>query len=301
MILLEALLLVIGLVISLVTLMTKKLENNNKVKKILATFYISACVASVFLLFSKSMNNGDYSLKLFQELSKIGDAVELQTDSIQSILIRTANLYCRLDSINRNTKFIIEQRERNQKIFEEQNKILVKSNELTNKKLFGERPEIAIPGTEITFRSVDSMNSECLIKCYNIGKRSAINLTDKIIFVYKDKNGIYYKHGLTEDDGVIKSDNSLPYESVRTSRIGVKMGFEQIKSLTSGGSIIICLSYFDEITDEQISKEIRFEFTNDLSGENIIRNGTANQEKGLDEYLKKKNLFTLGHSDKRKR
>jgi len=49
MIILEALLLVIGLVISLVTLMTKKLESNNKVKKVLATFYISACVLSVWL------------------------------------------------------------------------------------------------------------------------------------------------------------------------------------------------------------------------------------------------------------
>jgi len=246
------------------------------------------------------MNKGDYSLKLFQELSKIGDAVELQTDSIQSILIRTANLNYRLDSINRNTKFIIEQRERSQKIFEEQNKILEKSNELTSKKLFGERPEITIPGTEITFISIDSLNTECRINCYNIGKRSAINLTDNVIFVFKDKNGIYYKHGLTEDDGISKSDNSLANGSARISRIGVKMGFEEIKSLTSGGSIIVYLSYFDEITDEQISKEIRFEFTNDLSGRNVIRNGTANQEKGLDEYLKKNNLFSLTHSNKRK-
>lgn len=289
MIVLEAVILVIGFTISIVTLFTKKLERNNKVKKILAGLYLFVCALSVLILVLNSSNDENNSFTLFQELNEIGNAIEIQSDSIHLILNKTHILYRSLDSININTKHIIEQRERSQKVFQEQNMILEKSNDLTQKKINAEKPNIVVYGSEVKFTSIDSLKSECDIVYENIGKRTASNFSNKIIFVFKNKNGEYFIHGETGDPPS-NNDRFIYPGSVITTTSHINLGYEQILNLTSGGTIIITCEYYDEILDKRESKEYRFEFTNNWSGNNILKNENTLEEKGLDNYLKKKNI-----------
>lgn len=280
------LIIIIGFIISLVTLLTKKLENNNKVKKFLAGLYILLCVVSGLLLILNSINDKKSSFKLFKELSEIGSSVKLQSDTLQLVLTQTVKLSHRLDSNNIITKNIIEQRERSQKFFQEQNRILEKSNELAQKRIYAERPEIVVIGSEIIFKSIDSSNSVILINFRNMGKRTASKFLNRIVLAVKNKDGNY--SGLTEipEQQSINSSfiNSASYIE---QRINLNLGFEQIKNLISGGTIIIYYKYYDEILNDYEHKETRFDFTNDWYGNNILNNEDATKEKGLDDYLKR--------------
>jgi len=289
---LELIVIIIGFIISLVTLMTRNLESNNKVKKWLAGLYILVCVVSGLLLILNLNNDEKSSFKLFQELSEIGGAIELQSDSVQLILKETVKLNYRLDSLNKITKYSIEQRERSQKVFQEQNKILEKSNELTQKRIYGERPEIVVFGQEINFKSIDSSKSVCTIVFTNNGKRTASNFSNKVVFAFKNKDGNYFYLRETVDPPNINGSFIYP-ATVKNTLSNINMGFEQIKNLTSGGTIIIYYKYYDEILDKYEPKECRFEFTNNWSGTNIIKNEDTTEEKGLDDFLKNniKKLF----------
>lgn len=280
------LIIIIGFIISLVTLLTKKLENNNKVKKFLAGLYILLCVVSGLLLILNSINDKKSSFKLFKELSEIGSSVKLQSDTLQLVLTQTVKLSHRLDSNNIITKNIIEQRERSQKISQEQNKILEKSNELAQKRIYAERPEVVVIGSEIIFKSIDSSNSVILINFRNMGKRTASKFLNRVVLAVKNKDGNY--SGLTEipEQQSINSSfiNSASYIE---QRINLNLGFEQIKNLIPGGTIIIYYKYYDEILNDYEHKETRFDFTNDWYGNNILSNEDATKEKGLDDYLKR--------------
>jgi hypothetical protein len=280
------LIVIIGFIISLVTLLTKKLENNNKVKKFLAGLYILLCVVSGLLLILNSINDKKSSFKLFKELSEIGSSVKLQSDTLQLVLTQTVKLSHRLESNNIITKNIIEQRERSQKISQEQNKILEKSNELAQKRIYAERPEVVVIGSEIIFKSIDSSNSVILINFRNMGKRTASKFLNRVVLAVKNKDGNY--SGLTEipEQQSINSSfiNSASYIE---QRINLNLGFEQIKNLISGGTIIIYYKYYDEILNDYEHKETRFDFTNDWYGNNILSNEDATKENGLDDYLKR--------------
>jgi hypothetical protein len=282
---LELVIIIIGFIISLVTLMTKNLESNNKVKKYLAGLYILVCIASGLILILNSKNDEKSSLKLFQGLSEIGNAVELQSDSIQLVLTETVKLNNRLDSINKNTKYIIEQREKSQKVFQEQNKILEESNILTQKRIYSERPEVVVYGSEIKFESIDSAKSVIAINFINLGKRTASNFLNNVVLAFKNKDGNYI--GLVEIPGPTQiNENSMsPGTSVR-KLVNINLGFEQIKNQTSGGTIIVYYKYYDEILDKYESKENRFEFTNDWSSNTTLSNEDATKEKGLNDLLK---------------
>lgn len=282
----ELLLLFIGFIISIVTLFTKKLESKNTVKKILAGLYIVVCVVSTIVLFSKSSNDKEGRLILFHELSNINNSVRLQSDTLQLILTETVILNHSLDSLNRITKNIIEQREKSQKIYQEQNKILERSNELTYKRIYGERPEVVVYNSEIEFIPKDSISSGISIKFRNIGKRTASKFWSRTYFAFKNKVGIYtflidFPGQQSMNDIFINSGSSAE------EQIGVTWGFEQIKNQTSGGTIIIKYKYYDEILNNTEQKETRFEFNNDWSIKNKIFNENSLQEKGLDIFLKK--------------
>jgi hypothetical protein len=286
MIVFESVIIVIGFIISIIILTTKNIEGNNKFKKYLAGLYILVCIASVSLLISKSINNKNSSLKLFQELSEIGIAVEIQKDSIQLILRKTALLYNKLDSINKNTEHIIKQREISQKVFEEQNKILEKTNELTQKRMNAEKPEVIVYGNQISFKSIDSSKSECQIIFYNNGKRTASRFSNITFFAFKNKDGIYFHHKKTEDPPT-KNESIIPAYSEKKTISQIDLSFDQVKNLTSGGTIIIYYKYYDELLNIYEPKECRFEFSNNWHGNNILKNENLLEEKGLIEYLRK--------------
>jgi hypothetical protein len=241
---------------------------------------------SGLILYLNSKNDEKSSLKLFQELSEIGDAFEIQSDSIRLILAETVKLNHKLDSNNKITKYIIEQRERSQKVFQEQNKILEKSNELTQKRIYSERPEVVVYATEIKFESIDSAKSVIAIDFINLGKRTASNFLNNVVLAFKNKDGNYI--GLVETPGPthINETTISPSTSLR-KLVNINLGFEKIKNLTSGGTIVVYYKYYDEILDKYESKESRFEFTNDWSN-NYITNEDAIKEKGLDDLLKNK-------------
>jgi hypothetical protein len=285
MIVLEFVIIIIGFIISLVTLMTKSLESNTKVKKRLAGLYILVCVVSGLILILNSKNDEKSSLRLFKELSEVGDAVEFQSDSIRLILIETVKLSHKLDSNNKITKYIIEQREKNQKVFQEQNKILEKTNELTQKRIYSERPEVVVYASETKFESIDSAKSVCVIDFRNHGKRTASNFVNNILFAFKNKDGNYI--GLVETSGPTHiNETSISPGTFLRKLIDINLGFVQIKNLTSGGTIIIYYKYYDEILDKYESKENRFEFTNDWSSNTTLSNEDATKEKGLNDLLK---------------
>lgn len=284
---LELLIIIIGFAISIVTLMTKSLESNNKVKKLLAVLYILVCLVSGIILILNSINDKKSSLKLFKVLGEIDSSVKFQSDTVQLILTETVKLSHRLDSNNIITKNIIEQREKSQKISQEQNKILEKSNELTQKRIYAERPEVVVIGSEISFKSIDSSNSVISINFRNMGKRTASKFINRVVLAVKNKDGNY--SGLIE----IPEKQSLNGSFINAAtyidqQIKLNLGFEQIKNLFSEGTIIIYYKYYDEILNDYEQKEIRFDFTNDWNGNNILSNEDATKEKGLDDYLKDK-------------
>jgi hypothetical protein len=287
----EIILLFLGLVISLLNIFVKNTDKKPIAKNTLSVLYIFVCVLSIIVLFSNITTDKSNKLKLYTKLEGITKTVSFKSDSIIDILNDTTN--SKLDSITKRTSELIVQRERSQKVFEEQNKLLEKSNQLTQTRILFEKPNIIINEAGIMFKRMDSTKSNCIIPFQNIGKRDATKFLDIIIFAFKNKKGYYFFHqpynnGLNGYGGtVIHSDEQLITTSV------FPFSLDYINENTTGGTIVIYYKYYDEELEVYKGEEARIDFNNKINNKIVydnIKTGDPNDEIGLDEFLKSHNV-----------
>lgn len=131
MILLEFIIIAIGLAISLMSLKKAKTNERNYPKRILSGSYISLCILSFILILMKSEDAEESGLKLFKSLNTIEKVITAQSDTLITLIDSINVIKRRVDNIVQKTEEAIIQREESQKIFDEQNRLLEKSNELT--------------------------------------------------------------------------------------------------------------------------------------------------------------------------
>jgi hypothetical protein len=278
---LEIILIILGLSSSLIDVFT---DRNLRIKKFLPYIYIGVCLISIIVLLITNINNTNDKGLLFEKLGKIESKV-LKTESIISNLTSMSN---KLDSITDKTTNIINQREKNQKVLEEQNKLLEKSNQFIQDKILNDKPKIIVPENEIKFRAIDSTKSECEINFYNNGKRDATRFIDVIFFIFKNKNGDYFFHqpynnSLNKYGGI-----NIHVSEHLSTHSAFPFDFNYIKTMTSGGTIIIYCSYFDEQLKTYTKEEFRIDFSNKWDSHkksDIVDVGCPQNEKGLNKYI----------------
>lgn len=293
MIYLELILLVLGFFISIITLSK---EEESKFKKTLAYLYISFCLISVVLVIFKYSSDKTNDIKLYKSLGDIEKEINVQSDTLISLLDNSISLNKKLDSIATKTEIAIKQREKSLKVFEEQNKLLEASNKFSELRIINDSANVAVFGARINFRLIDSLNYKYEIPFHNIGKRNAIRFSDLIVFVFKDKNGRYFWHETTRSaykngGGIIPpSSNSLATDTIKLNK-------EYIKKYTSGGTLVIFIRYYDEFLKKYNNQEYRFDFKNNWNGNiyDFLNEGNPTTEKGLDEYLTKNNIKSDMH------
>jgi hypothetical protein len=280
MIFLEILLLLIGLIISFVSLIKLETKKNFIAKRILSISYIFLFLLSAILIIIKYEDTKKSGLELFDTLHNIEKVISMQSDTL---LNKTKELKQRLDKIVNKTEEAIIQREKSQKIFLEQNEILDKSNKLTQKQLEEGRPNVATYTTHITFSSSDSITTLCRIVFRNEGKRLAAKFRPRIIFLFKQKNNIDFKHIVSKyliteifPSAMLIDKSYLPFK------------YNDIISSTNGGTVIILLNYYDELLDEYLDKE--FLFSIDILDNKIQINKENFKTTGLLDYLKQNRI-----------
>lgn len=254
MVLLEAILLLVGLIISLVTLI--KLESSKKVltKRVLSISYILLFIVSIILIIFKYEDTEESALQLFESLNNIEKVITTQSDTLITILGKTDELKKRIDTIVTKTENAIIQREQNQKIFLKQNEILDKSNQLTQRQIDDAKPNVTTYTPHITFSSIDSNETTCRIVLTNEGQRVASQLKHRMIYLLKKKeDDNYFKHYIspTELNEIFPSkmlvvNNFLPID------------YKDILSNTNGGTLIILFNYYDELTNDYFEKQFIF-------------------------------------------
>jgi hypothetical protein len=99
MIILEIIILLIGLIISIMTL--QDINKSQKLKRWLSSSYILLCLISIGILFAKKAEEKKDKFELFHSLDKIESSVNTQNDSMQSVLNKTTKINNTIDSIEK--------------------------------------------------------------------------------------------------------------------------------------------------------------------------------------------------------
>lgn len=287
----EIVLLLLGFVISIITLLREGKEENRKLKKVLSFAYIAFCLISLVFAVVKYTSNMKSDNKLFKSLGDIEGTINVQGDKLFSLLDKIIDLNHKMDNIASKTEIAIKQREESLKIFEEQNKLLEKSNKLTELKIINDSANVEIYGATINFLPIDSTKYKYVIPFYNTGKRNATRFSDLIVFVFKNKNGIYFRHELT-NSAYREGGRSISPYSNNTATSLINLDKNYLKRQTSGGTLVIYYRYYDTVLKKYYTQESRFEFSNnwDQNIYNILNEGKPASEIGLDEYLLKNNI-----------
>jgi len=250
MIVLEFILLLVGLIISVVTIIKTDIEKNPRLKKILAGLYLLVFVISVVVLLTNKSDENQSELKLFKSLGSINDSISIQSDSINLILGRTLELNKKLDSINIKTAEAINQREKSYKEFIKQNQLLNKANELTEKQIIEGKPELEVFTYNVKFSKLDTLNTKLEIAFSNTKERPALNFkhNDLIVFKFK-KDKDFEKYALFKSDNVgRKIFKSNPVNVTHTFTIGMDNLIDQFEK----GYILTSFSFYDEILDQTV-------------------------------------------------
>lgn len=287
----EITLLLLGFTISIITLSREGKEEKRKLKKILSFAYVTFCLISIVLVTIKYTSSQKSDNKLFKSLGDIEGTINIQSDKLISLLDKTIDLNHKMDNIASKTEIAIKQREKSLKIFEEQNKLLEKSNKLNELKILNDSANVEIYGATINFLPIDSTKYKYVIPFYNTGKRNATRFSDLIVFVFKNKNGIYFRHELTTS-AYREGGKSISPSSNNTATSIINLDKDYIKRQTSGGTLVICYRYYDDVLKKYYTPESRFEFNNNWNQNiyNILNEGKPTSEIGLNEYLLKNNI-----------
>ena len=275
MIILESIILLIGLFISLLSLQKQDSKRKNTPKRVLAFSYITLFIVSIIVILIKSEDSTKSGLKLFNTLHNI----EKQSDTLVTLLDSISVLKNRMDIIFSKTEEAIIQREKSQKIFDEQNKLLEKSNELTQKQIEDAKPEVTVYTEHITFSYVDSLKTQKRIVFTNEGERTAQKFRSKEVIVFKSKidDKYFYYHLSNSDDSEIYPSKMLVSTDI------IPVNYKEIFEKTNGGVIVISIRYFDELLLNKIDKQLIFRMHIDQDKIKIFKE--SSMPRALEEYL----------------
>ena len=261
MIILEFLILLIGLFIAFLSPPKQASKKKNNSKRGLGILYIVLCTISVILIIIKSEDAEESGLKLFNSLSTIEKVVTSQSDTLITLIDSINAIKGRMDNIVKKTEAAIIQREKSQQIFDEQNKLLERSNELTQKQIEDAKPKVHVYTEHITFSAIDTTKTQQRIVFTNDGKRIAQNVAYQIVSLFKNKaDDQYFYHYVSLSlipeiypEKMVVSTNQLP------------LRYQDILAGTNGGIIIITMRYFDELLFNKTEKHLifRIEIDND--------------------------------------
>jgi hypothetical protein len=279
MILLELFIIVIGLAISLMSLKKVKPNETNSTKRILAVLYISLCILSFILIVIKSEDTEESGFKLFNSLNKLEKVITSQSDNLITLIDSINAIKGRMDNIVKKTEEAIVQREISQTIFDAQNRLLEKSNELTQKQIEDAKPKVHVYTEYITFSELDTSKTQQRIVFKNEGKRIAQNVEYQIVSVLKNKiDNKYFFHNTSLS---LIPEIYPSTMSVSTSQLPLR--YQDILAGTNGGIIIITMRYFDELLHYKTEKQLIFRIEIDANKIKIFKE--SNLPADLEIYL----------------
>jgi hypothetical protein len=276
----EATLFILGLIISLVTLIQKDIEKNKKTKKVLAFFYILICIISICILVYKNFHEKENNPILFETLGKIESSVNVQSDTILVMLERTIELGKKLDSINNKTEEAINQRKQNQKVFIEQNKMLKKANEFTEKRIRDESPYIEVLTHDITFSPKDEIYTRLGIIYTNLKIRSALKLESEVFIILRDIKGNDLGDFYNSQDKVLRPIYN-GHQIISNHTIVIK--YEDLLQVADGGLIQITVKFYDDILDEYFYYDLNYRMKVE-NNKIIAYMGGSNLEKEIQKF-----------------
>jgi hypothetical protein len=282
MIILEIVLLILGLIISIITLVRNDIKKNPLLKKGLSSLYILLCVVSIIILITKNSNDIKNNIKLFETLGEIETLVDIQSDSIRLVLEKTSRLNEKLDSINNKTEEAIIQREQSQKIFTEQNRILKKANELTQKQLIEESPFVEIFTNSVIFELTDSIKTQFNLTFANTKNRIANKFQHSELIVFKDKQkNQYYSHLLLPTDGINRMiQKNHPVSAKKTLNIN----YDDFLKIADESVLLTSIKFYDELLGENKYYELIFEI--EVKEGNVVVNlEKPNFKKDVQNYM----------------
>ena len=284
MIFLEIFILLIGLIISFLSLIKQEPTKKINTKKILAISYIMLFILSVILLGVKTDDSEKSGLILFKAISTLEEDIIAQTDTLNSRLDSLSLLNKKMDDLVGKTEEAIIQREQNQKVFDEQNRLLEKSNELTQKQIEDAKPEVTVYTEHITFSYVDSLQTQKRIVFTNEGERIAQKFRSKDIIVFKSKidDKYFYYHLSYSDDSEIYPSKMLVSTDI------IPVNYQEIFEKTNGGIVIISIRCIDELLLNNIEKQLVFRVQIDHDKIKVFKESSV--PLALEEYLFKNNI-----------
>ena len=287
MIILEIILLLLGLIISIITLVRNDIEKNPLLKNGLSGLYILLCFVSIIILTSKNSNDTKNRIYLFETLGEIEVLVDIQSDSIKLVLEKTVSLSEKLDSINRKTEEAIIQREQSQKIFTEQNRILKKANELTEKQLIEESPFVEVFTNNIVFELVDSIKTQFNLTFTNTKNRIAYRFQHSELIIFKDKKmNQFNSHLLLPTDGIKRMiQKNHPVSAKKT----LNFKYKDFIKIADESLLLTSIKFYDELLGEFKSYEFIFEIKV-LEGKVTVNLEKPTLKKGIQNYMNINNL-----------
>ncbi len=291
MIILEVIILLIGLSISLLSLPKKDSKRKNTSKRVLAFFYISLFIISIIVIIIKSQEVEESGLKLFKSLNSIEKVITTQSDTLITLIDSINAIKVRMDNIVRKTEEAIIQREQSQKIFDEQNRLLEKSNDLTQKQFEDSKPDVITYTGDITFAANDSISTKTTIVFRNEGKRVASEFKTNYALAFKTKIDSKYSYKFFSSSNSKQSD-IYPTDPIvgLTLTDEFPIPFDTILRNSTEGLIIISIRYIDKLFNNVIEKKLIFRLQIDKERIKVFKENTIPKELEEDMLQNKINL-----------